>query len=137
MLPTLVAYCHLRSPSKTFLMGVWWLDILDPTDQEIDALTEEFRIHARTSVAIKTRRALEKVEVFQHYYFGSFRSFYLEEKAGLSHITPTSVFTLVLGKGLLSFAFGPSLHAAAVQKQLWRLNDPGFPCSDWICCALL
>lgn len=121
-----------------FSEGIWWLNILNPTDEEIDILSKVFSIHQLTIEDIKTREAIEKVETFKQYYFCSIRSFYKDEdKDGGSNLEPTNLYAIVFGGGILSFAFGQSEHAANVRKRVGRLGT-GAPLSgNWICYALI
>lgn len=61
----------LVSPGESFYTifdtgptkGIWWLDILNPIEGEINALAKALKIHSLTSEDIKTRETREKVEV--------------------------------------------------------------------------
>ncbi|KIX07441.1 uncharacterized protein Z518_02094 [Rhinocladiella mackenziei CBS 650.93] len=117
-----------------FTKETWWLDILNPTDDEIDTVSETFSLHQLTTEDIKTREAVEKVESFKQYYFCSFRSFYQDNEA---NVKPTNLYVVVLKWGVVTFAFGQSQHAANVRKRIGKLDD-GAPLSGhWICYALI
>ncbi|KAI9762331.1 MAG: ERMES complex subunit mmm1 [Chaenotheca gracillima] len=45
--------------------GVWWLDVLNPTDEEINAISKAFSIHPLTSEDIKTQEARGKADVIK------------------------------------------------------------------------
>ncbi|CAH2352773.1 manganese resistance protein Mnr2p [[Candida] railenensis] len=53
----------------------FWLDILDPTIDELKILSKTFGIHPLTTEDIFLRETREKVETFKSYYFICFRSF--------------------------------------------------------------
>ncbi|PVH92986.1 Mg2+ transporter protein [Periconia macrospinosa] len=135
----------LVSPGESFhslfdtgpTKGIWWLDILNPTEGEINALAKAFSIHPLTSEDIKTGEIHEKVEVFKHYYFVCFRSFNRMGKAGKYHVEPLNVYILVFREGTLSIAFRPSPHAANVQNRIRMLRNYIALSSDWICYALI
>ncbi|CAI8503015.1 unnamed protein product [Pichia kudriavzevii] len=58
----------------------FWLDVLNPTDEEMKAISKCFGIHPLTSEDIFLGEAREKVEVFNDYYFICFTSFDVEEE---------------------------------------------------------
>lgn len=62
----------------------FWLDILNPTEEEIKVISKAFGIHPLTTEDIFLGEAHEKVEVFDDYYFVCFRSFDIvaEKKRG-------------------------------------------------------
>ncbi|EGV64143.1 cora-domain-containing protein [Yamadazyma tenuis ATCC 10573] len=53
----------------------FWLDVLDPTEEEMKVLSKTFGIHPLTTEDIFLGEAREKVELFKSYYFVSFMSF--------------------------------------------------------------
>lgn len=53
----------------------FWLDVLDPTEEEIKVLSKAFGIHPLTTEDIFLNEVREKVELFKDYYFVCFRSF--------------------------------------------------------------
>lgn len=53
----------------------FWLDVLDPTEEEIKVLSKTFGIHPLTTEDIFLGEAREKVELFKSYYFVCFTSF--------------------------------------------------------------
>ncbi|KAI9683116.1 MAG: Mg(2+) transporter [Trizodia sp. TS-e1964] len=117
--------------------GVWWLDVLNPTDEEINVIAKAFCIHPLTSEDIKTQEAREKVELFKQYYFVCFRSFFQADKAHEDYMKPLNVYATVFRAGAISFTFCPSPHAANVRKRIGRLRDYVSLSSDWICYALI
>lgn len=117
--------------------GIWWLDILNPTEGELNALVKAFSVHPLTSEDIKMGEIHEKVEVFKHYYFVCFRSFHKMGKADKYHVEPLNVYILVFREGTLSITFGPSPHAANVQNRIHMLRNYMTLSSDWICYALI
>lgn len=127
-----------RGLSDTILNeGIWWLNIMNATKEEIDILSKVFSFHQLTAEDIKAQETVEKVESFKQYYFCSIRSFYNDDEDGGRDLKPTNLYAVVLRGGILSFAFGPSEHAANVQKRIARLGI-GAPLSgNWICYALM
>ncbi|GMM28066.1 putative Mg(2+) transporter [Martiniozyma asiatica (nom. inval.)] len=53
----------------------FWLDVLNPTDEEMKVLARTFNIHPLTTEDIIMGETREKVEVFGNYYFVCFASF--------------------------------------------------------------
>lgn len=53
----------------------FWLDILNPTEEEMKVLSKAFSIHPLTTEDIFLGETREKVELFKDYYFVCFRSF--------------------------------------------------------------
>ena len=53
----------------------FWLDVFDPTEEEMKVLSKTFGIHPLTTEDIFLGEAREKVELFKSYYFVCFTSF--------------------------------------------------------------
>lgn len=53
----------------------FWLDVLDPSEEEMKVLSKTFRIHPLTTEDIFLGETREKVELFSSYYFVCFTSF--------------------------------------------------------------
>ncbi|CDK25744.1 unnamed protein product [Kuraishia capsulata CBS 1993] len=53
----------------------FWLDVLDPTEEEMKVLSKAFNIHPLTTEDIFLGETREKVELFKDYYLVCFRSF--------------------------------------------------------------
>ncbi|KZF21322.1 cora-domain-containing protein [Xylona heveae TC161] len=117
--------------------GVWWLDVLNPSEDEVNAISRAFSIHPLTSEDIKTQETREKVELFKQYYFVCFRSFFQMDKKSEEYMEPLNVYIVVFREGVLSFTFSSSPHAANVRKRIGRLRDYVSLSSDWICYALI
>lgn len=58
----------------------FWLDVLNPSEDEMKAISKTFGIHPLTSEDIFLGEAREKVELFRDYYFVCFTSFDVEEE---------------------------------------------------------
>lgn len=117
--------------------GVWWLDILNPSEEEIHAISRAFSIHPLTSEDIKTQETREKVELFRQYYFVCFRSFNQMDKTHEDYMEPVNVYMVVFREGTISFTFSRSPHAANVRKRIGKLRDYVALSSDWICYAMM
>ena len=117
--------------------GVWWLDMLNPSEEEVFAICKAFGVHPLTREDITTQETREKVELFRSYYFVCFRSFYQEDKTSELFLEPINVYAVVFREGLLTFTFCVNPHAANVRKRIGRLRDYVNLSSDWICYALM
>ncbi|KAK0324746.1 hypothetical protein LTR82_004451 [Friedmanniomyces endolithicus] len=117
--------------------GVWWLDMLNPSEEEVFAICGAFRVHPLTREDITTQETREKVELFKSYYFVCFRSFYAVDKLSDNYLEPINVYAVVFREGLLTFSFCQNPHAANVRKRIGRLRDYVNLSADWICYALI
>nr|POE65228.1 putative metal ion transporter c27b12.12c [Quercus suber] len=117
--------------------GVWWLDMLNPSEEEIFAICGAFRVHPLTREDITTQETREKVELFRSYYFLCFRSFYAVDKSSEDYLEPINIYAVVFREGLLTFSFCQNPHAAHVRKRIGRLRDYVNLSADWICYALI
>ena len=117
--------------------GVWWLDMLNPSEEEIFSICGAFRVHPLTREDITTQETREKVELFKSYYFVCFRSFYAVDKESEDYLEPINVYAVVFREGLLTFSFCQNPHAANVRKRIGRLRDYVNLSADWICYALI
>ncbi|KAK8203128.1 hypothetical protein M8818_005353 [Zalaria obscura] len=117
--------------------GVWWLDMLNPSEEEVFAICKAFGVHPLTREDITTQETREKVELFRSYYFVCFRSFYQEDKSSEDYMEPINVYAVVFREGLLTFTFCVNPHAANVRKRIGRLRDYVNLSADWVCYALI
>ncbi|KAI9672102.1 MAG: Mg(2+) transporter [Alyxoria varia] len=117
--------------------GCWWLDMLKPTDEEVETICRAFGIHGLTREDIIQQEAREKVELFKSYYFVCFRSFYQMDKTSDDYLEPVNVYAVVFRQGILTFTYSVSPHAANVRRRMGRLRDFVSLGSDWICYALI
>lgn len=117
--------------------GVWWLDVVNPTEAELGALSRAFSIHPLTTEDIMTQEAREKVELFKQYYFVCFRTFYQMDKTSERFMDPVHLYMVVFRDGVLTFSFTENPHAANVRKRIGKLRDYVSLSSDWICYAMM
>lgn len=117
--------------------GVWWLNMNNPTEEEIRALCRAFGVHPLTIEDIGTQEAREKIELFSSYYFACFRSFTVTETDNGPEYEPFNIYVVVFREGTLSFSFSQNAHAAQVRKRITMLKDYVALSSDWICYALM
>jgi magnesium transporter len=117
--------------------GVWWLDMVNPTEEEVFAICKAFGVHPLTREDITIQETREKVELFHTYYFVCFRSFYQMDSKGDNFLEPVNFYAVVFKEGLLTFTFCESPHAANVRKRIGRLRDYVSLSADWVCYALM
>lgn len=117
--------------------GVWWLDMVNPTEEEVFAISKAFGVHPLTREDICIQEPREKVELFHQYYFVSFRSFFQHDKDSEDYLEPVEFYAVVFKEGLLTFTFCESPHTLNVRKRISRLRDYINLNADWICYALI
>jgi magnesium transporter len=117
--------------------GVWWLDMVNPTEEEVFAVCKAFGVHPLTREDITMQETREKVELFHHYYFVCFRSFFQTDPNSENYLEPVNFYAVVVKEGLLTFTFTESPHTTNVRKRISRLRDYINLSSDWICYALM
>lgn len=117
--------------------GVWWLDVVNPTDDELGAISRAFNIHPLTQEDIQTQEAREKVELFKQYYFVCFRTFFQMDKTSEEFMEPVNFYMVVFRDGVLTFSFVDNPHASNVRKRIGKLRDYVSLSSDWICYAMI
>lgn len=86
-LPELTKLSELTKPTDKVLDGLvngshehahhapFWLDVLDPSEEEMKVLSKTFGLHPLTTEDIFLGETREKVELFRQYYFICFTSF--------------------------------------------------------------
>ncbi len=116
--------------------GVWWMNVLNPTEAELNVFRNAFNIHRLTTEDIITQEAREKVELFNQYYFVCFRSFG-KDKTSDKYMEPVNVYMVVFRHGILTFTYTQSPHAANVRKRIGKLRDYMLLGADWICYAMM
>ncbi|KAK4242623.1 hypothetical protein C8A03DRAFT_11180 [Achaetomium macrosporum] len=119
--------------------GVWWLNMNNPSEEEVRAICRAFGIHPLTAEDITTQESREKIELFPSYYFACFRSFYIEvdEETKEKEFVPFNIYVVVFREGTLSFSSANNSHASHVRKRIAMLKDYVSLSSDWICYALI
>jgi magnesium transporter len=117
--------------------GVWWLNMNNPTEDEVRVMCKAFRIHPLTIEDITVQETREKIELFPSYYFACFRSFNVVQEEDGPDYEPFNIYVIVFREGTLSFSFQPNSHATNVRARIAMLKDYVALSSDWICYALM
>jgi magnesium transporter len=116
--------------------GVWWLDVENPTKDELVAIGKAFRVHPLTVEDIETQEAREKVELFHQYYFVTFRTFVMD-KHHEDFLDPINLYVVVFRDGLLTFSYSEQPHCRNVRRRIGKMSDYLSLGSDWVCYALI
>ncbi|KAL6929043.1 hypothetical protein ACO0SA_002379 [Hanseniaspora valbyensis] len=66
---------NLKFDEDNNYVAPFWLDVLNPTEEEMKVISKAFGIHPLTAEDIFLGEAREKVELFKDYYLVCFRSF--------------------------------------------------------------
>lgn len=80
---------------------VFWLDVLQPTYDEMRVISRAFGIHKLTAEDIMEQEAREKVELFRNYYFVNYRTFEQDEKSE-DYMDPVNMYFVVFKGGVIS-----------------------------------
>lgn len=116
--------------------SVWWLNIQDPTEEEMEIIGQAFKVHPLTVEDIVTREEREKVELFRNYYLLSFHSLY-RQTSDILYLEPLTMYIVVFREGVLTFHFGETNHCANVRRRIRQLHDYIAISPDWISYAII
>ncbi|RUS32376.1 hypothetical protein BC938DRAFT_475578 [Jimgerdemannia flammicorona] len=139
-----------RPLSDLLREGVYWIDVLAPTDAEMRMMSKVcaavcqnvidevlvFRIHPLTAEDIQMQETREKCEIFGSYMFVCFRSFDQDQESS-EYMRPLSFYNIVLKNGILTFHFKRAPHPHKVRKRLQQLKDFITVTPDWINYAVI
>ena len=117
--------------------GAWWLDVMNPTEDELEMFQKAFGVHRLTAEDIERQEIREKVELFQKYYFVCFRSFFQMDKKSPDYLEPVNIYMVVFREGILTFSYSKNPHASEVRKRIGKLRNYINLTADWICYALM
>ncbi|KAJ3406284.1 CorA metal ion transporter [Chytridiales sp. JEL 0842] len=117
--------------------GPFWLDVCNPSNEEMHMFTRVFGIHPLTTEDILTSDTREKCEVFPNYYFITIRSFDGDEYS-MTYLHPINVYIVVFRECVLSFHMSPVAHPNNVLRRIDQLKVYGLNISpDWLNYALI
>ena len=115
---------------------VFWLDVLNPSMDEMRIISRAFGIHKLTAEDIMEQEAREKVELFRNYYFVNYRTFE-QDPENEDYMDPVNMYFVVFKGGVLSFHFSPMPHPANVRRRIRQLAEHQYTDSDWISYAII
>ncbi|KAB8346306.1 hypothetical protein FH972_023350 [Carpinus fangiana] len=128
---------HLQERSKRYgPRPVFWLDVLQPTNEEMRVICRAFGIHKLTAEDIMEQEAREKVELFRNYYFVNYRTFEQDEK-NEDYMEPVNMYFVVFKGGVISFHFSQMPHPPNVRRRIRQLAEHQYTDSDWISYAII
>lgn len=88
-------------PRMVLGSGMFWIDVLNPTQLEMNQLSNLFGLHPLTSEDIQTEDTREKCEVFSNYSFIVIKSFEADE-GKINYLSPISVFIVIFEECVLT-----------------------------------
>lgn len=110
----------------------WWLDVQNPSVQELRLLCSAFRIHPLTFEDIVTQESQEKIQDYTTYYFASVWSYHNVQVNDGNAYEPCTIYTVVFPSGTLSFSFSTTIHAMNVLERIELLKGVVAVKSDWV-----
>ncbi|KAG9290402.1 hypothetical protein G9A89_007133 [Geosiphon pyriformis] len=116
--------------------GVFWINVLAPSDSEMKMLSKIFNIHPLTMEDIAMEESREKCDLFRTYYFICFRSF-VQDQNSPNFLQPVNIYNVVMKEGILTFHFKQAPHASNVRERIRHLRDFIKVTPDWINYAIL
>ncbi|KAI9725572.1 MAG: CorA metal ion transporter [Chrysothrix sp. TS-e1954] len=115
---------------------VFWLDVLQPTYEEMRVISRAFGIHKLTAEDIMEQEAREKVELFRNYYFVNYRTFE-QDQSSEDYLDPVNMYFVVFKGGVISFHFSQMPHPPNVRRRIRQLAEHQYTDSDWISYAII
>lgn len=118
---------------------IWWIDIRDATEEDVDAVAQALSIHPLTAEDIAIREPREKVDVFKNYYLISFQTLVAnkvkEERPGIP--VSAALYMLVFQYGVVTFSPSGCGHVGRARDRIRKMHDPSILTSDWVCYAMM
>ncbi|KAF4761589.1 hypothetical protein N7455_001949 [Penicillium solitum] len=118
---------------------IWWIDIRDATEQDVDAVSQALSIHPLTAEDIAIREPREKVDVYKNYYLISFQTLVANkvktERPGIP--ISAALYILVFQYGVVTFSPSGCGHVARARERIRKMHDPTILTSDWVCYAMI
>jgi len=119
--------------SEAMKRTFFWIDVLNPTKEEIAVLSDVFGIHPLTVEDMEFDDTREKMETFFNYYFLCINSF---EEDAENDIQPINVSILVFRNWVLSFHNKPTQHPLNILRRMVQLSFYDFKVDgDWVAYA--
>ena len=136
---------------------VFWLDVLQPTFEEMKVISRAFGIHKLTAEDIMEQEAREKVELFRNYYFVNYRTFEQDPESE-EYMEPVNMYFVVFKGGVISvscslaavvlvrnnvhangsqFHFSQMPHPPNVRRRIRQLAEHQYTDSDWMSYAII
>lgn len=121
--------------------NVFWLDIQDPSLDEIRALSEIFNLHQLTLEDMELEaddpEVREKCDVFEDYYYISLKAVDTEQSSGLGPLIPINMAILAFPGMVITTHKEPLHFYRTVAKRIRLLTARTRLSADWILYAIL
>ena len=104
---------------KNLPNAILWLDLQNPSEQELVKLGQEFALHPLAIEDASREHQRPKVEEYEHFYFVVFYSVSLDAKAAGLDICELDMF---LGKNYLITVHNGHIHELDEVEQRWTRN---------------
>ncbi|OQD89502.1 hypothetical protein PENANT_c002G10968 [Penicillium antarcticum] len=118
---------------------IWWIDIRDATEEDVDVVAQALSIHPLTAEDIAIREPREKVDVFKNYYLISFQTLVAnatkQERPGIP--VSAALYIIVFQYGVVTFSPSGSGHVTRARDRICKMHDPSILTSDWVCYAMI
>lgn len=128
----------VKNLSEIMRSGPFWLDICDPTVEELRALCEVFKMHSLTLEGLESEGEdiREKCDVFQKYYFVCIRAFDADVTSDY-FMRPINLYMLVSPSCVVTIHRDPLEFSHTIAKRMRLLTARIGLTSDWIGYAIL
>lgn len=121
--------------------NVFWLDIQDPSLDEIRALAEIFQLHQLTLEDMELEaddpEVREKCDVFEDYYYISLKAIDTEQSSGLGPLVPINMAILSFPGMIITTHKEPLHFYRTVAKRIRLLTARCRLTADWIVYSIL
>lgn len=128
----------VKSLSEVMRSGPFWLDICNPTVEELRALCEIFKMHSLTLEGLESEGEdiREKCDVFEKYYFVCIRAFDADANSDY-YMRPINLFMLVSPSCVVTIHRDPLEFSHTIAKRMRLLTARTGLASDWIVYTIL
>ncbi|PJF16789.1 Mg2+, CorA-like/Zinc transporter domain-containing protein [Paramicrosporidium saccamoebae] len=124
--------------SEVMRNGPFWLDICNPTKEELRALCEIFKMHPLTLEGLESdgEEIREKCDVFEKYYFICIKAFESDAQSD-DYMLPINLFMLVSPSCVVTIHRDPLEFSHTIAKRMRLLTARTGLTSDWIVYTIL
>ncbi len=124
-----------------FADNVFWLDVLNPTSEEVKAIAEIFDLHQLTLEDMELEsndpEIREKCDVFENYYYINLKVVDTEQSSGLGPLVPINLALLVFPGMVITTHKEPLYFHRTVAKRIRLLTAGTALSADWIIYSIL
>ena len=129
---------NVRNLSEVMRSGPFWLDICNPTTEELRALCEIFKVHPLTLEGLESEGEdiREKCDVFEKYYFVCIKAFEADSRSD-DYMLPINLYLLVSPSCVVTIHRDPLEFSHTIAKRMRLLTARTGLASDWIVYTIL